>query len=71
MIKTKLTELICKELLLKEEELTKEELKIIDICSGIISSLNDDIIEMNKRIYGLEISVKNKSIIIDDMINEK
>lgn len=71
MIKTKLTELICKELLLKEDELTKDELKIIDICSGIISSLNDDIIEMNKRIYKLEISVKNKSIIIDDMINEK
>jgi len=70
MIKTKLTELICKELLLKEDELTKDELKIIDICSGIISSLNDDIIEMNKRIYELEISVKNKSIIIDDMIND-
>ena len=68
MIKTKLTELICKELLLKEDELTKDELKIIDICSGIISSLNDDIIEMNKRIYELEISVKNKSIIIDDMM---
>jgi len=71
MIKKNLTELICKELLLKEDELTSDELKIIDICSGIISSLNDDITEMNKRIYHLEIDLKNKKIILDDMMNNE
>ena len=71
MIKKNLTELICKELLLKEDELTPDELKIIDICSGIISSLNDDITEMNKRIYHLEIDLKNKKIILDDMMNNE
>ena len=71
MIKEKLTELICQELLLKEDELTQEEIKIIDICSGIISSLNDDMIELNKRIYKLEIEIKNKKTIIDDMINDE
>jgi hypothetical protein len=71
MIKKNLTELLCKELLLKEDELTLDELKIIDICSGIISSLNDDLTEMNKRIYHLEIDLKNKKIIIDDMLLNK
>lgn len=68
MIKKNLTELICKEILLKEDELTPDELKIIDICSGIISSLNNDIIEMNKNIYKLEVDLKNKNIIIEDMM---
>ena len=71
MIKEKLTELICQELLLNEDELTKEEIKIIDICSGLISSLNDDMTELNKRIYKLEIEIKNKKTIIDDMINDE
>lgn len=68
MIKKNLTELICKEILLKEDELTPDELKIIDICSGIISSLNNDTIEMNKMIYKLEVDLKNKNIIIEDMM---
>ena len=68
MIEKNLTELICKELCVENIELTPSEKQIIKICSGLISSLNSDIQELEKRTYKLEIQIKNKDIIIRDML---
>jgi len=71
MIEKNLAELICKELCVENIELTPSEKQIITICSAIISSLNSDIQELEKRTYNLEIQIKNKDIIIRDMLENK
>ena len=72
-IESNLTDLISKELFIDSTDLTPSEKKIIEICSGIISSMDTDLKDLEKRIYNLEIQNKNKDIIIRDMLenNEK
>ena len=69
-IENNLIDLICKELLIDKNDLTLSEKQIINICSGIISSIDSDTKDLEKRIYNLEIQNKNKDIIIQDMLEK-
>jgi len=51
-------------------ELTEDEENIIVHCLDIINALNNEKIELEKEIYHLEIIIKNKSIIIEDMLDD-
>lgn len=70
-IESNLIDLISKELFIESTDLTPSEKQIIGICSGIISSMNTDLKDLEKRIYNLEIQNKNKDIIIRDMLKNK
>ena len=70
-IKNKLTELIVKELLIEKYDLAPSEKQIIDICAGIISSMDEDMKDLTKKIGELEVKIKNNDIMIKDMLEDQ
>lgn len=66
-----LTELIGKELFVSPDELSPSEKQIIDISAGIISSLDNDLADLQKKYRELEIKNINQQIMIKDILEDR
>jgi len=68
MIKKELKKKIEEEVLFRE--LNSDEILIIDSCSDIIKRYVNDINDLEREIYGLNVRLKNKNIEIESLKQE-
>ena len=52
------------------DDLTAEEERVVEICSRVLTARLDEMQDLEKKIYFLEIDLKNKKIEVEEMSAE-